>query len=177
MNRLTPHYKFCYLHCYSITVFRNTKIKEGIQVSVGISDLRRTQVAVFSNNTRRQDYNLLSILRDRGKVRPHLILPRPYYWSGILLGNSVSPSLKDKSCNLYAISHASESIVLASFQYSASAERTHSVAKMLIGQQIVPERVLIFDSVQSRNFRGRISTDDTFAMKLETSREKKGSRF
>ncbi|KAF5794184.1 hypothetical protein HanRHA438_Chr08g0336551 [Helianthus annuus] len=88
-------------------------------------------------------------------------------------GNSVNPSLKDKSCNLYAISHGSESIVLANFQYSVSSERTHSIAKTLIGQNIIPQRVVIFDSVQSRNFRGRISTDDTFVMKLETSRERK----
>ncbi|XP_076903129.1 uncharacterized protein LOC143558102 [Bidens hawaiensis] len=88
-------------------------------------------------------------------------------------GNSVNPSLKDKSCNLYAINHADKSIVIANFQYSVSSERTHSIAKTLIGQQIVPERVLIFDSVQSRNYRGRISTDDTFALKLETSRERK----
>ncbi|KAL8224328.1 hypothetical protein R6Q57_019803 [Mikania cordata] len=89
-------------------------------------------------------------------------------------GNSVDPSLKDKSCNLYAINHASESVILANFQYSISSERAHRIAKTLIGQQIIPERVLIFDSVQARNFRGGISTDDTFAMKLETSRERKG---
>lgn len=88
-------------------------------------------------------------------------------------GNSIEPSLKDKSCNLYAINHNNESIILANFQYSVSSERTHAIAKTLIGQQIIPERVLIFDSIQSRNFRGRISTDDTFALKLETTRERK----
>lgn len=90
-------------------------------------------------------------------------------------GNSVEPSLKDKSCNLYAINHDNESIILANFQYSVSPERTHAIAKTLIGQQIIPDKVLIFDSVQSRNFRGRISTDDTFAMKLETAIQRKES--
>ncbi|KAK1419805.1 hypothetical protein QVD17_29163 [Tagetes erecta] len=89
-------------------------------------------------------------------------------------GNSVEPSLKDKSCNLYNISHGGKSVIVANFQYSVSSERSHAIAKTLIGQQIIPERVLILDSVQSRNFRGRISTDDTFAMKLETSVERKG---
>ncbi|KVI05287.1 uncharacterized protein LOC112526013 [Cynara cardunculus var. scolymus] len=89
-------------------------------------------------------------------------------------GNSVEPSLKDKSCNLYAITHANESIILANFQYSVPSERTHAIAKTLIGQQIIPERVLIFDCIQSRNFRGRLSTDDTFALKLETAVERKG---
>nr|XP_043610546.1 uncharacterized protein LOC122582242 [Erigeron canadensis] len=90
-------------------------------------------------------------------------------------GNSIEPSPKDKSCNLYAINHSTESIIVANFQYSVSSERTHLIAKTLIGQQIIPDRVLIFDSVQPRNFRGRISTDDTFAMKLETAKERKGA--
>ncbi|KAL4574606.1 hypothetical protein LXL04_021440 [Taraxacum kok-saghyz] len=85
-------------------------------------------------------------------------------------GNTISSSLKDKSCNLYAI----DSIVLASFQYQVPSERAYAIAKTLIGEQIVPERVLILDSIQRRNFRGRISTDDTFAMKLETTVERKG---
>ncbi|KAI3778832.1 hypothetical protein L2E82_08218 [Cichorium intybus] len=86
-------------------------------------------------------------------------------------GNTITPSLKDNSCNLYSIN----SIILANFQYQVPSERTHAIAKTLIGQQIVPERVLILDSVQRRNFRGRISSDDTFAMKLETTLERKGT--
>ncbi|GKU90455.1 hypothetical protein SLEP1_g4446 [Rubroshorea leprosula] len=45
---------------------------------------------------------------------------------------------------------------------------------MLIGEDIVPERVLISDSVQSRNFRGKLSVDETLAFKLETSAERRG---
>ncbi|CAI9281461.1 unnamed protein product [Lactuca saligna] len=87
-------------------------------------------------------------------------------------GNTITPSPKDKSCNLYAIN---DSIILANFQYSVPSERTHAIAKTLIGEHILPKRVLILDSIQRRNFRGRISTDDTFAMKLETTAERKGA--
>ncbi|CAL5350024.1 unnamed protein product [Camellia sinensis] len=65
-------------------------------------------------------------------------------------GNTIEPSLRDKS-----------------------AERSHAVAKLLIGEQIVPEKVLILDSIQSRNFRGKLSPDETFAFKLETSQQRK----
>ncbi|KAH0858385.1 hypothetical protein HID58_086646, partial [Brassica napus] len=46
-------------------------------------------------------------------------------------------------------------------------------SRLLIGQDIIPERVIILDSIQSRNFRGRLSPDETLAAKLETSSEKK----
>lgn len=86
--------------------------------------------------------------------------------------NSIAPSLKDKSCNIYALSDAEKLIIFVSVQYSVSAERSHAVAKLLIGEDIIPERVLILDSVQSCNFRGKLSSDDTFALKLETSLER-----
>ncbi|KAA8529274.1 hypothetical protein F0562_033927 [Nyssa sinensis] len=89
-------------------------------------------------------------------------------------GNSIGPSLRDKSCNIYALNDADNLILIVSVQYSISAERSHAVAKLLIGEQIIPERVLILDSVQSRNFRGRLSSDETYAFKLETSVERKG---
>lgn len=58
-----------------------------------------------------------------------------------------------------------------SVQYPITPERSHAVAKLLIGEQIQPERVLILDSIQSRNFRGKLSRDEMFACKLETSSE------
>lgn len=91
-----------------------------------------------------------------------------------LSGNSIEPSLRDKSCNIYALNDADNSVLLVSVQYSVSAERSYSVAKLMIGEQIIPERVLILDSVQSRNFRGKLSPDETFAFKLETSSEREG---
>lgn len=89
-------------------------------------------------------------------------------------GNSVEPSLGDKSCNVYALGDAGDSIILVSVQCSIAAERSHIVSKLLIGDRIIPERVLILDSVQSRNFRGKLPPDETYAFKLETSSERKG---
>ncbi|GFZ18966.1 hypothetical protein Acr_27g0007050 [Actinidia rufa] len=57
--------------------------------------------------------------------------------------------------------------------FKVYAERSHAVAKLLIGEQIVPEKVLILDSVQSINFRGKLSPDETCAFKLETSQQRK----
>lgn len=89
-------------------------------------------------------------------------------------GNSIEPSLGDKSCNIYAISDADNRVLLASVQCPVVAERSHIVAKLLIGEQIIPERVLILDSIQNRNFRGKLSPDETYALKLETSSERRG---
>lgn len=60
-------------------------------------------------------------------------------------------------------------------QFSVTSERANAVAKLLISEKIVPERVLILDSVQSHNFRSRLSPDETIAFKLETSLERKHS--
>ncbi|KAF5940165.1 hypothetical protein HYC85_021332 [Camellia sinensis] len=88
-------------------------------------------------------------------------------------GNTIEPSLRDKSCNIYTLTENDNLIVIVSVQYQVSAERSHAVAKLLIGEQIVPEKVLILDSIQSRNFRGKLSPDETFAFKLETSQQRK----
>ncbi|CAK9149279.1 unnamed protein product [Ilex paraguariensis] len=90
-------------------------------------------------------------------------------------GNSVEPSLRDKSCNIYALNDNDKPIMIVAVQYPVAPERSHAIAKLLIGDQIIPERVLVLDSVQSCNFRGKLSPDDTYAFKLETSLERKGS--
>lgn len=89
-------------------------------------------------------------------------------------GNSVEPSLGDKSCNIYSINGGNNLTLLVSVQCSVSPERSHLVSRLLIGEQIVPDRVLILDSVQSRNFRGKLSSDETFGFKLETTSVRKG---
>lgn len=89
-------------------------------------------------------------------------------------GNFIEPSLGDKSCNIYAINDTDDSSLFIPIQCPVAAERSHIVAKLLIGEQIIPERVLILDSVQTRNFRGKLSLDETYAFKLETSPERKG---
>lgn len=88
-------------------------------------------------------------------------------------GNSIEPSLRDKSCNIYALGDGENLILLVSVQCPVAAERAHVVAKLLIGERIIPERVVVFDSIRSQNFRGRLSPDETFAFKLETSSERK----
>ncbi|KAG2301987.1 hypothetical protein Bca4012_060324 [Brassica carinata] len=90
-------------------------------------------------------------------------------------GNTVEPSLQDKTCNIYSLTSSADdknSILLVSVQLHVSPERSNLVSRLLIGQDIIPERVVILDSVQSRNFRGRLSPDETLAAKLETSSEK-----
>ncbi|KAK6252026.1 hypothetical protein QUC31_013746 [Theobroma cacao] len=99
-----------------------------------------------------------------------LILPEIPF-SGI----SVEPSLGDKTCNIYSLNDEDNSTLLVSVQHGVSAERSHFVARLLIGEDIVPERVLILDSIQSSNFRGKLSPDETYAFKLETLAERKGS--
>ncbi|PSR91234.1 Proteasome inhibitor PI31 subunit like [Actinidia chinensis var. chinensis] len=88
-------------------------------------------------------------------------------------GNTIEPSLRDKSCNIYTLNDTDNSTVIVCVQYQVAAERSHAVAKLLIGEQIVPENVLILDLVQSRNFRGKLSPDETFAFKLETTQLRK----
>ncbi|VVB04048.1 unnamed protein product [Arabis nemorensis] len=92
-------------------------------------------------------------------------------------GNTMEPSLEDKSCNIYSLSSTDDknSILLVSVQLPVSPERSHIVSRLLIGQDIIPERVIILDSIQSRNFRGKLSPDETLAAKLETSSEKKAT--
>lgn len=60
-------------------------------------------------------------------------------------------------------------------QFSVTSERANAVARLLIGEKIIPQSVLILDSVQSHNFRGRLPPDETIAFKLETSLERKQS--
>ncbi|GMJ13415.1 hypothetical protein like AT3G25545 [Hibiscus trionum] len=98
-----------------------------------------------------------------------LILPEVPF-SGI----SAEPSLGDKTCNIYSMNDGDKTILLVSVQHGVSAERSHLVARLLIGDDIVPERVLILDSIQSQNFRGKLSPDETYAFKLETLAERKG---
>ncbi|CAI0431974.1 unnamed protein product [Linum tenue] len=87
-------------------------------------------------------------------------------------GNSIEPTLADKCCNIYALNDAADLTLLVSLKCSLSAERSNIVAKLLVGNQIIPERVLILGSVQSQNFRGKLSPDETYAFKLETLAER-----
>ncbi|KAH7515437.1 hypothetical protein FEM48_Zijuj10G0026200 [Ziziphus jujuba var. spinosa] len=99
-----------------------------------------------------------------------LILPETHF-----SGNSIEPSLRDKSCNIYSLNGDDDnSVIVVSVQCPVSAERSHVAAKLLIGGDISPQRVVVFDAIQSRNFRGKLSPDETLGFKLETSSERKG---
>ncbi|KAL8035288.1 hypothetical protein ABFX02_12G087800 [Erythranthe guttata] len=90
-----------------------------------------------------------------------------------LSGNAIEPSLKNKSCNIYTLDkNADETIMIALVQFSVTSDRAHAVSKLLIGGKINPQRVLILDSVERRNFRGKLSSDEAIAFKLVTSSER-----
>lgn len=88
-------------------------------------------------------------------------------------GNTVAPSLKDKSCNIYALNDTEKLVLLVCVQFHVPAERCHVVSKLMLTEKIVPEKVLILDSIQIQKFRGKLSRDDSVAYKLETSLERK----
>lgn len=87
-----------------------------------------------------------------------------------LAGNSLFPSLRDRSCHIYSLPN-SPSVVLVSVQLPVSPDRSHAVAKSLI-EALQPQKVLIFDSIHRSNFRGKLSPDDTVSFKLETSKQR-----
>eukprot|EP00268_Persea_americana_P047152 TRINITY_DN4891_c0_g1_i1.p1 TRINITY_DN4891_c0_g1~~TRINITY_DN4891_c0_g1_i1.p1 ORF type:complete len:269 (-),score=53.13 TRINITY_DN4891_c0_g1_i1:120-869(-) len=87
-----------------------------------------------------------------------------------LSGNPLLPSPRHRSFNLFSLP-ASPSTLLAAVQYPVSGERSHAVAKTLL-DELRPERVVVFDSIQRLNFRGRLSTDEAVAFKIETSRQR-----
>ncbi|KAF7808971.1 Trigger factor [Senna tora] len=86
-------------------------------------------------------------------------------------GNSIQPSLTDNTINIYSLD--SHDALLVAVQSTVSPERSHSVAKLLIGDRIAPKRVVVLGSIRIQNYRGRLSSDEAFAYKLETSSERK----
>ncbi|KMT08356.1 hypothetical protein BVRB_6g140390 [Beta vulgaris subsp. vulgaris] len=91
-----------------------------------------------------------------------------------LSGNTNAPSSKNKSCNIYALNDTEKPVLIICVEFHVPAARCHTVSKLLLDEKIVPERVLILDSIQIQKFRGKLSRDDTVAYKLETSVERKG---
>lgn len=86
-----------------------------------------------------------------------------------MAGNSLQPSLQDKSCCLlYAMEETENpTVILASVQYSVSEERSSTWAKTLL-REVRPEKVVVVGSIPSQHFRGKLSTDETLIFKLET---------
>ncbi|KAK9707075.1 hypothetical protein RND81_07G171000 [Saponaria officinalis] len=86
--------------------------------------------------------------------------------------STAAPSSDKKSCNIYALNDTEKLVLVVSIQFRVPAERCHAVSKLLIDEKIIPEKVLILDSIQIQNFRGRLSRDDPVAYKLQTSSER-----
>ncbi|RDY01093.1 Peroxidase 11, partial [Mucuna pruriens] len=79
-------------------------------------------------------------------------------------------SLLDHTSDVFSLS---PSALLAAVPFPVPAHRAHAVARLLLGDRIRPDSVLVFDSLQARNYRGKLSSDETVAFKLETSAERK----
>lgn len=85
-----------------------------------------------------------------------------------MAGNTLQPSLQDKSCLLYALEETEgPTVVLASVQYTVSAERSTAWAKILL-REVRPDKVVVVGSIPSQHFRGKLSSDGTLIFKLET---------
>ncbi|KAI4379187.1 hypothetical protein MLD38_005514 [Melastoma candidum] len=97
-----------------------------------------------------------------------LIIPEIPY-SGL----SAEPSLNDKTCNIFSLGDDQENnILLVTVQCAVTVERCYVVAKRLIGEAIIPQKVVIFSSIPSALFRGKLSPDENYVFKLETSQER-----
>ncbi|XP_068666673.1 uncharacterized protein [Aristolochia californica] len=68
------------------------------------------------------------------------------------------------------------STIVAAVQYRIPDHRSYALAQCLINE-IRPQKVLILDSMQRQNFRGRLSVDNNVVYKLETLEQRQSSRF
>ncbi|XP_022633930.1 peroxidase 11 isoform X3 [Vigna radiata var. radiata] len=89
-----------------------------------------------------------------------------------LLLPELSLSLPDHAAQILPLS---PSALLAAIPFPVPASRAYAVAKALLDGRIRPDSVLILDSLESRNFRGKLSSDEAVAFKLDTAAERKRS--
>lgn len=120
--------------------------------------LRPSTLIVAISPASRQIFHKVSKTRVGSLILPEILFS----------GNTVVPSAKDKSCYIYSLDDSDNPVVVVLVQCPIPAERSHVFSKVLLGAQIVPKRVLILDSIQSQNFRCKLSRDETLAYKLET---------
>ncbi|CAJ1932126.1 unnamed protein product [Sphenostylis stenocarpa] len=81
-------------------------------------------------------------------------------------------SIPDHAANIFPLS---PSALLAAIPFPVPAPRAHAVAKALLTGRIRPDSVLILDSFAPCNFRGKLSSDEAVAFKLENAAERKTS--
>jgi len=91
--------------------------------------------------------------------------------------NRIHSNINNVECFLYKLNNiATETLVLLICQYPVGMERSFSWSKCLF-QNILPERVVVFDRLPYRNFLpvnyGLSLVESPLLLKLETSREKK----
>ncbi|BAT99115.1 hypothetical protein LR48_Vigan09g177700 [Vigna angularis] len=89
-----------------------------------------------------------------------------------LLLPELSLSLPDHAAQILLLS---PSALLAAIPFPVPGSRAHAVAKALLDGRICPDSVLILDSLESRNFRGKLSSDEAVAFKLDSTAERKRS--
>ncbi|WVZ13029.1 hypothetical protein V8G54_017559 [Vigna mungo] len=89
-----------------------------------------------------------------------------------LLLPELSLSLPDHAAQIFPLS---PSALLAAIPFPVPSSRAYAVAKTLLDGRIRPDSVLILDSLESRNFRGKLSSDEAVAFKLDTAAERKRS--
>ncbi|KAG5062938.1 hypothetical protein JHK85_004121 [Glycine max] len=77
-------------------------------------------------------------------------------------------SLPDHNVSILPLS---PDTLLAPVPFPVPSHRAHAVARALLS--IRPDSVLVLDSLDPTNFRGKLSSDDAVAFKLETSAEMK----
>ncbi|EPS62259.1 hypothetical protein M569_12532 [Genlisea aurea] len=77
----------------------------------------------------------------------------------------------NQSCDIVTLNNAATNpITIVLVRSPVPPERAHEVAKLLVGggnNAISPQSVLILDSIRSCNFRGKLSSDEAAAFKLE----------
>ncbi|KAK7275085.1 hypothetical protein RIF29_16192 [Crotalaria pallida] len=104
--------------------------------------------------------------------------PSPPLPSSPLLSSLILPELPlspaprplNDSISLHSLPNGT---VFVSVNTPISPDRAHAVAKVLLGDSVLPDSVLVLDDIRPRNYRGRLSSDEAIAFKLETSAERK----
>ncbi|XP_027361763.1 uncharacterized protein LOC113869574 [Abrus precatorius] len=93
-----------------------------------------------------------------------------------LIASLILPELSLSLPHNTALIHSlSPTTLLATLPSPVASHRARAVATLLVADPIRPESVLILDSIDPRNFRGKLSSDETVAFKLESSAERKMS--
>ncbi|MED6199371.1 hypothetical protein PIB30_075347 [Stylosanthes scabra] len=84
-------------------------------------------------------------------------------------------SLTLNNIDTITLSPLTSNSLLLSVASPIPSHHSHAITKTLIGHQIRPQSVLLFDSLVPSNHRGRLTSDEAVAFKLDTSAEQKAA--